>query len=78
MAAMESADQFVPKEDSCAASEDAGSVTAVIRKTCLISNAIRKRVRSEYYRIRQNKRQERSVLVKVLICFPAALIPSSV
>ena len=67
MAAMESADQFVPKEDSCPASEDAVCVPTAIRKTCVISNAIRKRVRGEYYRIRQNKRQERSVLVKV--CF---------
>lgn len=73
-AAMESADHLVPKEDSCPASENAGSVRSVNRKTCVISNAIRKRVRSEYYRIRQNKRQERSVLVKVcFVCQPVSL-----
>ena len=65
---MESADHFVPKEDSCAASEDAaGGEVPLSRKTCIISNATRKRVRSEYYRIRQLKRQERSVLVKVRV-----------
>lgn len=81
---MESADNdFLPKEDSCPASEDAGSVTPAVhsaRRTCFISNAIRKRVRSEYYRIRQNKRQERSVLVKVSITgfvISSALISTS-
>ena len=74
LADMESADLFVPKEeDSCAASEDAGSAVPLpaARRLCVISNAIRKRVRSEYYRIRHSKRQERAVLVKVsLSSFP--------